>query len=237
MKDNKRKVNPFLSVLGSVLKTFSFVFATFILGTVLEWGGMHSWWKNASETRLQERTQFEIQRIESSIGTSFDRHWFSQALSYISELSDRLLVPIELHLESQRQQSEELPQTVSAVVIATAQIQKTINRHLLVGVEVFRAWLFRVIVFIFGVVSISPLLLVGLTDGLVRREIRRWGGGRESAWLFVFASKSLFPSFMLFLGMYALWPWSCSFVWVNCLMGVWWGGALSVAIAKFKKYL
>ena len=237
MKDSKHRINPFLNLLGSVLKSIFFVIATFILATILEWGGMHSWWKNASETRLYERTQLEIQRIESSVNTSFDRHWFRRATSYSSALSDRLLVPFEQYLEAQQQNLVETPQSMSAVVKATAQIRQSINRHLMVAIEVYRAWSFRLLTFMFGILSISPLLIVGLIDGLVRREIRRWGGGRESAWLFVFASKSLFPVLVLFLGIYVLWPWSFSFAWINILMGVCWGLALSLAIAKFKKYL
>ena len=237
MKDTKRRINPFLNVLGGVFKSTFFVFATFILATIVEWGGMHSWWKNESETRLSERTQLEVQRIESSVGTSFDTHWFHGATSYFSTLRDRFLVPIEQSLEAQRQKLEETPQSMSAVVNATSQVRHSINQHLMVAIEVFRAWSFRMLAFMFGIVSISPLLLVGLIDGLVRREVRRWGGGRESAWLFTFASKSLFPTFILFLGIYALWPWSISFVWINGLMGVCWGVAIFLAIAKFKKYL
>lgn len=198
---------------------------------------MHSWWQNASETRLYERTQREIQRIETSIGASFDQHWFRSARSYVSSLSKGLLVPVEQYLEAQQRELVETPESMSAVVNATVQIRRSIHRHLAVATEVFRAWLFRLLTFIIGIVSIVPLLLVGLIDGLVRREIRRWGGGRESAWLFVFASKSLFPTFMLFWGLYALWPWSFSFVWINSLMGLCWGSALSVSVAKFKKYM
>lgn len=226
-----------MNVLGGVLKSMFFVFVTFILATIVEWGGMHSWWKNASETRLSERTQLEIQRIESSVSTSFDRHWFRRATLYSSALTDRLLAPIEQYCEAQQQKLEKTPQSMSAVVSATSQVRHSINQHLLVALEVFRAWSFRMLAFMTGIVSTSPLLLVGLIDGLVRREVRRWGGGRESAWLFIFASKSLFPTFILFLGIYALWPWSISFVWINSLMGVCWGGALFLAIAKFKKYL
>ena len=198
---------------------------------------MHSWWKNASETRLYERTQLEIHRLEGSIGTRLEKHWFLRATSYCSALSDRLLVPIEQYLEAQQQELEETPQSMSSVVNATAHIRHAINSHLVEGIEVYRAWSFRMLTFMFGIVSISPLLFVGLIDGLVRREVRRWGGGRESAWIFTFASKSLFPTFILFLGIYALWPWSISFVWINSLMGVCWGVALFLAIAKFKKYL
>ena len=220
-----------------MFKAISFVIGTFFVATFLELFGMHSWWQNASDSRLQQRTHLEIQTIESSIDVGFERQWFRRSYRYVSELSDRLLEPVEIYLETQQRELELAPNSTSAVVGAFVIVQQSINEHIAVAIEVFRAWLFRLQTFLLGVVSALPLLMVGLVDGLVRREIRRWSGGRESSWLFVFASKSLLPSIALFLGIYLLWPWSFSFAWINGLMGVCWGGALSLALAKFKKYL
>ena len=197
---------------------------------------MHLWWENASEDRLYQRTQHEIQKIESTVGASFDRHWFRRVYAYVSTLCDRVIVPLEQYLDVQLRELERSPQSMSAVVGVVVQFQQSINRHLSVALEVYRAWSFRLLTFTLGIVSVIPLLVVGLIDGLVRREIRRWSGGRESAWLFVFASKSLLPSFVLALGVYALWPWSIPFIWINALMGVCWGCALAIALARFKKY-
>ena len=237
MKDTRPKVNPFLSLLGSVFKSISFVIGTFFLATLLEWFGMHLWWQSASEDRLYQRTQHEIQKIESTVGANFDRHWFRRVYSYVSTLSDRVIVPLEQHLDFQQRELEHSPQSMSAIGSAVVQIQHSINRHSSVALEVFHAWLFRLLTFIFGIVSVLPLVVVGLIDGLVRREIRRWSGGRESAWLFVFAIKSLVPSLAVIWALYVLWPWHLPFLWINSLMGVCWGCALTMALAKFKKYL
>ena len=198
---------------------------------------MYSWLQSASENRLQQRTYLEIQKIENSIDVGFEKHWFGRSYSCITTLSDRLLEPVEMYLETQQKELELAPDSMSAVVGAMVKIQQSINKHLANAIEVFRAWLFRLQTFLFGVVSVSPLLIVGLVDGLVRREIRRWSGGRESAWLFVFASKSLLPSIALLLGIYLLWPCSFTFTWINSLMGCCWACMLSLSIAKFKKYL
>lgn len=237
MKDTRPKVNPFLNILGGVFKTISFVIGTFFLATFLEWFGMHTWWQSSSEDRLYQRTQHEIQKIESTMGANFDRHWFQRVYSYVSTMRDRVIVPVEKCLDVKQRELELSPQSASAVVGAVVQIQQSFNRHSLVALEVFRAWLFRLLTFTFGIVSVIPLVVVGLIDGLIRREIRRWRGGLESAWLFVFASKSLVPSLVVILGLYVLWPWHLPFLWVNSLMGVYWGCALSIALAKFKKYL
>lgn len=237
MKDSNRTVNPFLSLLGSVFKAISFVFGTFILATLLEWFGMHSWWQPVSDDRLDDRTRFEMQEINNFFGKGDKIHGILRTYQYVSLLSERFLVPVEKYLVAQQKELEQAPTTVSAVVGAVTRIHKSVNKHLFVSIDVFRAWLFRSIVFLFGVVSVLPLLVVGLIDGLVRREIRRWSGGRESAWIFVFASKSLAPSIAISLAIYVLWPWSLSFIWINAFMGVFWGCSVYLALAKFKKYL
>ena len=198
---------------------------------------MHSWWQSERDSRLHDRIQIEIQAIENIFGRGVKTHGLFRTYRYASLISERLLVSVEKYLEAQRKELEQAPTTVSAVVGAVTQIQKSINEHLFVAIDVFRAWLFRLVVFLFGVVSILPLLIIGLIDGLVRREIRRWSGGRESSWFFAFASNSLVPSITAFLALYVLWPWTLPFVWINVSMGAVWGCTMSLALAKFKKYL
>lgn len=198
---------------------------------------MHSWWQSERDTRLHDRTQHEIQAIENIFGRGDKTHRLFRTYRYASLLTERCLVPVEKYLVAQRKELEQAPKTVSAVVGAVTQIQKSINEHLFVAIDVFRAWLFRLVVFLFGVISVLPLLIVGLIDGLVRREIRRWSGGRESSWLFTFTSKSLVPSIAISLAIYALWPWNLSFIWINAFMGMYCSFALSFALATFKKYL
>lgn len=226
-----------MNVLGSVLKAIFLVLGMVFLATILEWCGMHSWWQSVYDSRLSERTLREMQQIETSVGVAFDQHWFRNTRSYTLSISDRLVLPIERYLEAQRREFDTLPTSMSAVTRAVVRVQQSLNSHLTVAVEVFQACIFRLTTFLFGIVSVSPLLLVGLTHGLVNREIRRWRGGRESAWLYVFASKSLFPTITLFIGIYVLWPWTFTFAWINSAMGIVLSCALSLALATFKKYL
>ena len=36
--------------------------------------------------------------------------------------------------------------------------------------------------------------LVGVTDGLVQRDLRRWGGGRESSFVYHHAKRFIMPA-------------------------------------------
>ena len=50
--------------------------------------------------------------------------------------------------------------------------------------------------------------LVALVEGLVQRDLRRWGGGRESAFVYHHAKKLLFPSLLLAWIIYLSLPFS-----------------------------
>jgi integrating conjugative element membrane protein (TIGR03747 family) len=86
-----------------------------------------------------------------------------------------------------------------------------------------------------------PLFLmaafVGLVDGLVRRDIRRFGAGRESGFVYHRARASLTPLAMLPWVTYLALPFSVNPLFILLPGAVLLGVAVCVAAATFKKYL
>lgn len=87
----------------------------------------------------------------------------------------------------------------------------------------------------------SPLFIlvavVGFTDGLVRRDLRRFGYGYESSFMYHHAKKAIFPlligSWMLYLSLpFSIYP-NLLLIPAAFLVGT----AISIASASFKKYL
>jgi integrating conjugative element membrane protein (TIGR03747 family) len=79
--------------------------------------------------------------------------------------------------------------------------------------------------------------LVAMVDGLVQRDLRRWGGGRESSYVYHWAKRSALPLLVLTWVIYLALPFSLhpSFVVLPCASLF----ALSVVVtaSSFKKYL
>ncbi|HSV47576.1 MAG TPA: DUF4400 domain-containing protein, partial [Ramlibacter sp.] len=48
--------------------------------------------------------------------------------------------------------------------------------------------------------------LIGLVDGLGRRDIRKWCGGRESSFVYHHAKRLLWPAFTFGFFVYLTWP-------------------------------
>lgn len=86
-----------------------------------------------------------------------------------------------------------------------------------------------------------PLFLmaafVGLVDGLVRRDIRRFGAGRESGFIYHRAKASLMPLAVLPWVIYLALPVSISPLLILLPSAVLLGLATNIAAGSFKKYL
>ena len=91
------------------------------------------------------------------------------------------------------------------------------------------------------VVMTLPLILtaafVGLIDGLVRRDVRRFGAGRESGFVYHRAKASLMPLAMLPWVTYLALPISVHALVILVPSAALWGIAVSLTAGSFKKYI
>ena len=78
--------------------------------------------------------------------------------------------------------------------------------------------------------------VVGAVDGLVERDLRRWGGGRESSNVFNLAKKSITPAFVLACVVYISLPYSVNPVIVIFPFAILLGLAVRISFERLKKY-
>lgn len=78
---------------------------------------------------------------------------------------------------------------------------------------------------------------VGLVDGLVRRDVRRFGAGRESGFTYHRAKASLIPLAVLPWVTYLALPVSVNPLPILLPSAVLLGVAMDIAAGSFKKYL
>jgi len=87
----------------------------------------------------------------------------------------------------------------------------------------------------------SPLFLlaavVGFVDGLVRRDLRKAGAGRESAFIYHHAKRAVSPVFIIGWLLYLSLPFSVHPNWFLLPNAFLFGLFISIASGSFKKYL
>jgi integrating conjugative element membrane protein (TIGR03747 family) len=79
--------------------------------------------------------------------------------------------------------------------------------------------------------------LVGLVDGLVQRDLRRWGGGRESSYLYHYAKGSVWVFLIAAWVIYLAMPVSINPAFVVVPFAILFAFSISITASTFKKYL
>ncbi len=79
--------------------------------------------------------------------------------------------------------------------------------------------------------------LMGLLDGAVQRDLRRWGGGRESSFIYHHARRLIWPAFIATWVIYLSLPVSVHPTLIVIPFAAATGMMIAVTVATFKKYL
>lgn len=95
----------------------------------------------------------------------------------------------------------------------------------------------RFILFLMALPLFVLVLLVCFTDGLVKRDIRKFQGARESTLIFHRAKRFLGLCFFIPLFVYLACPWSIAPIWFLGSQLVLLGLMMTITMAHFKKYL
>lgn len=121
---------------------------------------------------------------------------------------------------------------------ATQSLAAELSRWVLISMYVAQDTLLRLAIAVFAAPAFVLACLLGAVDGLVRRDLRRWGGARESSFVYHHAKRytgwALTGGFTLYLS----WPFGgfdpAQMVLVFTALVAF---ALSTTLATFKKYV
>ncbi len=95
----------------------------------------------------------------------------------------------------------------------------------------------RLAVLILALPAFLLLGMVALTDGLVQRDLRKWGGGRESSFVYHWAKKTIAPTLILPWLIYLSMPVSVHPNLVVLPFAALFALMIAVMASSFKKYL
>lgn len=95
----------------------------------------------------------------------------------------------------------------------------------------------RVMILFLSLPLFGLVIITGIVEGLVRRDLRRYGAGYESSFVYHHAKRFIKPALYGPCMLYLAWP---TAVWPNLLLlpsALLLGGVLAIVTASFKKYL
>jgi len=224
-------------IVSRIGKAIRWLMLSLLFSIIVECLGMVIWWPEAGLEHSRQMLSQEIeyldrdfrQSILSSNPGRFARmiaersHYFLFELTGVVRLTEWLSSPPTTDETGVRLSLHQLYMPIAVFVRAAIQI-----------VKVFSV---RLVILCLATPVFLLFSLIGLVDGLVQRDLRRWGGGRESSYLYHHAKKSVWIFVLTAWVSYLALPFSLHPVFIVLPFAIMFAISISVTASTFKKYL
>lgn len=209
-----------IALLPSVL--VGFCLGAWMLTIALEWLGDAFFWRNACASHSEQVLQATWQWWKSSAGAPV---WLLEDLAIVSGTLQQGLAALIASLNGQ------------SGLFWTEAFTTVIRCALLSAGNVTLTFLLRLVILLQALPLFVLTIVIGLIDGLVRRDLRRFGAGHESGFVYHHARRmigsSLAATGLVWLAVPVfLTP---EYILVSGAVEI--GIAISIALGSFKKYI
>lgn len=223
--------------LTFVAKVVQWLLLAWILSVLIEWVGMTWWWPEKGTEH--SRVMLDIER--SNLDRGFRRHVFS---SNASAFGSRLVNGLSHALFGLTHIDAVIKWAITPPAEDETRLRATIHRaanaladYLIAAKQITQVFGTRLSILLLASPVLALFAIVGFVDGLVRRELRRWGGGRESAFVYHWTKRIVLPAACSGWVVYLLLPTSVSPQLIITPSACAFGIIVSIIAASFKKYL
>jgi len=218
-------------------KLIQWLLLSLVFSILVEWAGMVLWWPDEGLAHSRTMLTTEISYLDTDFRRSIvssDPARFAKRISdntyhYLFEVTRFVdfvhwVSPVPMKNEQGvRPMLHKLFHSVAEFVIAMMQVTQVFSVRLAILALAMPIFLL--------------FSLVALVDGLVQRDLRRWGGGRESSFVYHYAKKAGIPLVVLAWVVYLSLPFSLHPTFVILPFATLFALAVAVTASTFKKYL
>ncbi|MFL9883197.1 TIGR03747 family integrating conjugative element membrane protein [Paraburkholderia agricolaris] len=240
-RQQQRQQGFIAAVLTLPFRLFGVLSGSLLLCIMIECVGMYFFWPQQSWHHAQHMLNDELAQLSADFTRSTLVHepgrtahaWIEYAYDWVFEKSGLL----EWIRSASAQASAGAHNTRHDFRYYLGLVYVHVEAYLIAAAYTVLVFLVRVLVLCLTLPLFAATAFVGLIDGLVRRDIRRFGAGRESGFLHHRARASLMPLAVLPWIAYLALPVSVSPMLILLPSAVLLGAAIDIATGSFKKYL
>ena len=223
--------------LAAVAKIVQWILLSLLFSIIVEWAGMVLWWPDEGIEHSRTMLTTEISYLESdfrrSVVTSdparFAKRVADNSYHYLFEVTRFVNLirwvspPPAANEQGLRPTLHNIYQPTAEFVIAMMQVTQLFSVRLAILTLAMPVFLL--------------FSLVALVDGLVQRDLRRWGGGRESSFIYHYAKKAALPLVVITWVVYLALPFSLHPTFIVLPFAAMFALSVAVTASTFKKYL
>lgn len=229
------------SVVTLPWRLFGVLVASLLLSIVIECVGMHLFWPDQGWRHAQGMLDYELNQLST--------HFTRSAVVQEPGRTARWLVEgtyewvfvktglLDWMRDASAQASAGSHRPTKDFHYYIGLVYVNVESYLIAAAYTTLIFLVRLLVLCLTLPLFLMAAFVGLVDGLVRRDIRRFGAGRESGFVYHRARASLIPLAVLPWVTYLALPVSVNPLLILLPSAALLGVAVCIAAATFKKYL
>ncbi|MCP5408946.1 MAG: TIGR03747 family integrating conjugative element membrane protein [Chromatiaceae bacterium] len=223
--------------LTAAAKVIQWLMLSLLFSILVEWAGMLLWWPEEGTGHSRAMLATEISYLQSdfrrSVVTSdparFARRFADNSYHYLFEVTGFVDF---LHWVSPPPAANE-----QGLRPTLHRIYRPIADFVIAMMQVTQLFSVRLAVLTLAMPVFLLFSLVALVDGLVQRDLRRWGGGRESSFVYHYAKKAALPLVVITWVVYLALPFSLHPTFIVLPFAVMFALSVAVTASTFKKYL
>lgn len=220
-----------------VANTIQWLLLALTLAILVEWVGMIWWWPEAGIAHSQRI----LSKEQGYLGAEFRRHLFSINPARFATMVSNKMSHVVFDVTGMNDVIAwaTIPPGPQDPKLRTA-IRRLVNeltRYLIAAKQVFQVFGTRLSVMVLAVPVLGLCSVVAIVDGLVRRDLRRWGGGRESGFIYHWVKRIALP---LTIGIWLIYLFIPVVVHPSIVIvpfSIALGLGVTATVGNFKKYL
>ena len=223
--------------LGALARIIQWLLLSLLFSIIIEWAGMLFWWPDEglehSRTMLSREIGYLDTDFRRSVITSdpalFAKRVADNTYHYLFEVT-RLVDFIHWVTHAPLPGETGLRPTLHKYYRPSAEF-------VIAMMQITQLFSVRLAILILAMPVFVLFSLLALVDGLVQRDLRRWGGGRESSFVYHYAKKAALPLVVLAWVTYLSLPFSLHPTFVVLPFAMLFALSVAVTASTFKKYL
>lgn len=227
----------FTRVLATISQAILWLLLSLLFSIIVEWVGMVIWWPEQgldhSRTMLAKEISYLDTDFRRSIVTSdparFAKEVADGTYHYLFEVT-RVVAFIHWVSPPSRQEEQGMRPTLH-------KIYRPLAEFVIAAMQVTQVFSVRLAILSLATPVFLLFSLLALVDGLVRRDLRRWGGGRESSFVYHYAKKAVLPLVVITWVTYLALPFSLHPTFVILPFATLFALTVTITASTFKKYL
>ena len=223
--------------LTAVAQVIQWLLLSLVFSILVEWVGMVLWWPDEGLDHSRTMLANEIRYLDTDFRRSIVTSDPARFAKRVADGTYHVLFEVMGFVDLIQWVSPPPATQERGLRARLHMIYHPIAEFVLATLQVTQVFSLRLAILTLAMPVFVLFSLVALVDGLVQRDLCRWGGGRESSFVYHYVKKAAVPLLVMTWVIYLALPFSLHPTFVVLPFAILFALTVAVTASTFKKYL